>query len=223
MTASMVLTASYAQWTKRAPAGARRRWPASGVRKLSLSYESLMSERGLPGPPPTTAASSALTAATPAAATSASTAAAAAAAASTPFGAGASLVDVDLSSLQLFSVQVVDRGLGFGLGGHLHKRESPWLATELVRDDVYGCDLPEGFKSFSQILFGDVTRQVSYVDIHSGVLLLWWSKNENRAQLLFGLISERAAQISWHRREARNDAGAPEDECGNVAFGLSSA
>ncbi len=107
-----------------------------------------MSERGLPGPPPTTAASAAAaappstTAAAPPSTTSASSA-------STPFGAGASLVNAELSSLQLRSVQVVDRGLSFGLGGHLHKRESSWLATELVRYEVYGCDLSEGFKSSS--------------------------------------------------------------------------
>ncbi len=127
-----------------------------------------MSERGLPGPPPTATASSTVTAAAPPSTTSAATSAATA---STPFGAGASLVDVELSSLQLLPVQVVDRGLGFGFGGHLDKRESSWLATVLVRYDVYGCDLSEGFKSFSQFLFGDVARQVSYIDIHYGVLL----------------------------------------------------
>jgi hypothetical protein len=75
-----------------------------------------MSERGSPGPPPTPVAASA-----PPSTTSASSA-------STRFGTRASLVDVELSSLQLFSVQVVCRGLGFGLGRHLHKRE-----TSLVR------------------------------------------------------------------------------------------
>ncbi len=125
----------------RTAAGAGRR-PRKG--RLSLSYESLMSERGLPGPPPTTTAAAAATAAAPPSTTSAS--ASASASASTPFGAGASLVNVELSSLQILSVQVVDRGLGFGLGGHLHKREPSWLATELVRYDVYGCDLSEGFK-----------------------------------------------------------------------------
>lgn len=103
-----------------------------------------MSERGLPGPPPTTTAFSAATAAAPPSTTSASTSAAAA---STSFGAGTSLVDVELSSLQLLPVQVVDRGLGLGLGGHLDKRESSWLTTVFVRYDVYGCDLSEGFKS----------------------------------------------------------------------------
>ncbi len=129
----------------RTAAGAGRR-PREG--RLSLSYESLMSEPGLREPPPTTAAASAAaaSAATAAAPPSTTSAPTPAASASTPFGAGASLVNVELSSLQLLSVQVVDRGLGFGLGGHLHKRESSWLATELVRYEVYGCDLPEGFE-----------------------------------------------------------------------------
>jgi hypothetical protein len=130
-----------------------------------------MFERESPTTPPaaTTAPTSTTTTTTTTTSTSAAAASSAAtSSAATLIGTGTSLVHVHLTALQLLAVQVVDRGLGFFLGGHLHERESPGLAAKLVRDDVHGRDLPEGFEGFPQIAFGDVARQVSYVDIHSG-------------------------------------------------------
>jgi hypothetical protein len=82
----------------------------------------------------------------------------------------ASLIDGKRLSLQLLAIQAVDRGLCFSLTGHLHESESSWLASEPVRYDIDGCDLPEGFKSLLQILFSDIARQVPDVDIHAGFL-----------------------------------------------------
>jgi hypothetical protein len=134
-----------------------------------------MFERVLPGTPPATTvastASPSTATATPPTTTTTSTTTTTTPTTPTLVGAGASLVHVHLASLQLLAVQVVDRGLGLGLGGHLHECESPGLAAELVRDDIHGRNLTEGLEGFSQILFGDVARQISYVDVHSRSLL----------------------------------------------------
>jgi hypothetical protein len=116
-------------------------------------------------------AAATVTAAASATATSASaasaTATSATATATTAFGAWARLIDVELSALQLFAVELGHRRLGFLLRRHLDEREPSRLAGELVRDDIHGGHLTEGLELRPQIIFGHIARDVSYVDVHS--------------------------------------------------------
>ncbi len=78
--------------------------------------------------------------------------------ASAVVAARAGLVDLKSAPLQVFAIKPGDRGPGFGTVGHLHKSESPRIPSEFVCDDFDRCDLPEGFKSLSQIFFSGLSR-----------------------------------------------------------------
>ncbi|KPL08594.1 hypothetical protein AMJ85_08365 [candidate division BRC1 bacterium SM23_51] len=129
------------------------------------------SQGRLPGATPATRPSSATW--SPSAtslATSPSSSLASSSSTSTAFRARASLISTECSSLQVLAVQFADRGLSFCLVGHFHESESSRFAAELVLDNGSRGDLPKGFKSLSQILLGNLTRQITYVDIHSDLL-----------------------------------------------------
>jgi hypothetical protein len=70
----------------------------------------------------------------------------------------ASLVDFESAPLQAFAIKPGDCGLGFETVWHLHKSKSPRIAGVLIFDDFNRSNLPEGFKSVSQIFFSGLSQ-----------------------------------------------------------------
>src|SRR3989337_1742049 len=102
--------------------------------------------------------------AAPATATAATAAAKATAAGA--LGLGTGLVHVQRATLKVLLVHAVDRRLGLGLGRHLDEPEAARLAAELVFKNRGLLNLPVGAESVPQVLFRDVTGQITDKDIH---------------------------------------------------------
>jgi hypothetical protein len=109
------------------------------------------------------AAATALSAATTAAATLSATAAATAAISAAATGAGARLVNLNLSALQVGVVECLDRLGRVGRLGHLDETEAARLPREFVGHDDRALDLSRLRKEFRQVFLRNRVGQVAYI------------------------------------------------------------
>ena len=79
---------------------------------------------------------------------------------------GAGLIDIDGTTLEVLAVQAGDCSLGSGLGRHFNESESARITAEFIANHIGGCHLTEHRKRLLEILIGNITRQISYKDIH---------------------------------------------------------
>jgi hypothetical protein len=136
--------------------------------------------------PAISAATAATTAAAPAAistaasATTATTTAAATAAISTAaatatgfLSARERLIHVEGSALEFFAIHAGDCSLPFILRGHLHEPKPLGLTGAPVFYDRNGFNRTECCERLPQVLFGNFVRQISCIDFHTDLLLLF--------------------------------------------------
>ena len=113
-------------------------------------------------------ASSATSAATRTAssATSATTKAASFSTAATRIGSGTSHINGKSASFQIGAVNFVYCLLGLILRRHFHEPETSRFIGESVPYQIDRFDLAKGFESLTQIIFGYLTGQIAYINIH---------------------------------------------------------
>jgi hypothetical protein len=120
----------------------------------------------------TGAAATAISAATAAAAATAAISTAAATA--TGFlSAGERLIHVESSAFDLFAIHAGDGRLPFLFRGHLHEPKPLGLTGAPVFYDRNGFNRPECCERLPQVIFGNFIRQISCIDFHTDLLLLF--------------------------------------------------
>jgi hypothetical protein len=76
------------------------------------------------------------------------------------------MVDLDILSVDEFSVQMLDGLIGFRVARHFNKPETLRLSRTSVADDFAAFDLAEGDKHFFQDVHGDAGSDVTDINIH---------------------------------------------------------